>query len=156
MALGATDKEIDTFVIALIDGKSQREAFRIAKPLSKKWKDEVVDVRASALFSADKVKVRYQELLQKAKAAAEPGAIADAKEVLERITQIIRGETTEEVVTIVGKDNEVRRIDKRVPEGVRLKALELLAKHYALLVEKRELSGGIEYVLNWGSGPGGE
>ena len=153
MALGATDKEIDAFVIALIDGKSQREAFRIAKPLSKKWKDEVVDVRASALFNADKVKVRYQELVRKAKAAAEPGAIADAQEVLERVTQIIRGETTEEVVAI-GKDNEFKRANKRVPEGVRLKALELLAKHYALLIEKKELSGGVEYVLNWGSGPG--
>jgi len=156
MALGATDKEIDAFVTAIIDGKSQREAYRIAKPLSKKWKDKSVDERASVLFNEVKVKSRYKELLQKAKEAAEPGAIADAKEVLERITQIIRGETTEEVVTIVGKYNEVKRIDKRVPEGVRLKALELLAKHYALLVEKRELSGGIEYVLNWGSGPGGE
>jgi len=141
MALGATDKEIDVFITALIDGKSQREAYRLAKPLSKKWKDESVDVRASALFNADKVKLRYKELLQKAKDSAEPGAIADAKEVLERITQIIRGETTEEIVAVVGKDSDIKRVEKRVPEGVRLKAMELLAKHYSLLVEKKEITG---------------
>lgn len=141
MALGATDREIDAFITAIIDGKSQREAYRIARPLSKKWKDESVDVRASDLFNQVKVKLRYQELLQKAKEAAEPGAIADAKEVLERITQIVRGETTEEIVMPVGKEQEIKRINKRVPEGIRLKALELLAKHYSLLVERKEIAG---------------
>lgn len=137
----ATEKEIDVFITAIIDGKSQREAYRIARPLSKKWKDETVDKSASVLFNAGKVKVRYKELIQKAKDAAEPGAIADAQEVLERITQIIRGETSEEVVMPVGKAQEIKHVNKRVPEAVRLKALELLAKHYSLLVDRKELTG---------------
>jgi len=52
----------ERFVQELIKGKSQREAYRIAYPSSKKWKDNVVDVKALELLKNGKVKVRYEEL----------------------------------------------------------------------------------------------
>ena len=71
MALGATDREITVFLAEIINGKSQREAYRIARPLSKKWKDNVVDNKAYQLFRSDEVQIRYKEMLDKAKAKVE-------------------------------------------------------------------------------------
>ena len=46
----------------LINGKSQRVAYREAYPSSRKWKDKNVDSRASNLLKNDKVLARYLEL----------------------------------------------------------------------------------------------
>ena len=46
----------------LINGKSQRAAYREAYPSSRKWKDKNVDSRASNLLKNDKVLARYLEL----------------------------------------------------------------------------------------------
>ena len=136
MALGATEKEITIFVAELINGKSQREAYRIARPLSRRWKDNVVDNRAYQLFNADEVQVRYKELLDKAKAKVEKECFLTFAEK-RRILQEIACDPNER------KDNV-------------MKAIDLDNKMEGLYINKQELSGGIEYVLNWGSGPDGE
>ena len=40
----------EKFVLELIKGASQREAYKKAYPASKKWKDASVDSKASALL----------------------------------------------------------------------------------------------------------
>ena len=57
-----TKQEI--FVQQLIAGQSQRQAYRKAYPSSKKWKDNVVDNKASELLKSGEVSVRYRELLK--------------------------------------------------------------------------------------------
>lgn len=57
----------EEFVRGLVEGLTQRKAYRRAYPSSRKWKDATVDARASELFKNSKVLVRYQEL-QKEKA----------------------------------------------------------------------------------------
>lgn len=52
----------EKFVQSLVEGLSQRKAYLAAFPTAKKWKPETVDVKASQLFSDDKIKLRYQEL----------------------------------------------------------------------------------------------
>ena len=52
----------EKFVRSLVEGLSQRKAYLAAFPTAKKWKPETVDVKASQLFSDDKIKLRYQEL----------------------------------------------------------------------------------------------
>ncbi len=51
-------------MLELAKGKSQREAYRIAYPNSKKWKDNSVDNKASLLLKNAKVMQRYQELMK--------------------------------------------------------------------------------------------
>ena len=54
----------ELFVQHLIAGQSQRQAYRSAYPSAKKWKDNVVDNKASELLKNGEVSVRYRELLK--------------------------------------------------------------------------------------------
>ena len=62
-----TKQEI--FVQRLIEGYSQREAYKFAFNCNK-MKDSTIDVRACELFNNSKVKVRYEELKQELKERA--------------------------------------------------------------------------------------
>ena len=54
----------ERFVKALVEGKSQRQAYREAYPSSLTWKNESVDNKASKLFADAKIKARYNELMK--------------------------------------------------------------------------------------------
>lgn len=54
----------ELFVQQLVAGQSQRQAYRQAYPSAKKWKDNVVDNKASELLKNGEVSVRYRELLK--------------------------------------------------------------------------------------------
>ena len=56
----------EKFVRALIAGKSQRQAYKEAYNATK-MKDKTIDERASVLFKNDKIKTRYNELLEEHK-----------------------------------------------------------------------------------------
>ena len=56
----------EKYVRELVKGKTQRVAYRAAYPSSKKWKDSVVDNKASILLKNEKVLDRYKELQKKA------------------------------------------------------------------------------------------
>ena len=59
----------EKFVRALIAGKSQRQAYKEAYNATK-MKDKTIDERASVLFKNDKIKTRYNELLEEHKKKA--------------------------------------------------------------------------------------
>ena len=52
----------EKFVQELVKGKSQREAYKVAYDV-KTTKDENIDSKASKLFAVDKVRARYEELI---------------------------------------------------------------------------------------------
>ncbi len=88
--------------------------------------------------------------------AAIPGkdTIASAAEVLEHFTKVMRGEVFDQVVKR-DEDGTLQTVDVVAKLSDRNKAAEALAKHYALLVEKveltkpkTELAGEIEAMLN--------
>lgn len=54
----------ELFVRGIISGLSQRQAYRQAYPSAKKWRDNVVDNKASELLKNGEVLVRYRELLK--------------------------------------------------------------------------------------------
>nr|DAY41192.1 MAG TPA: Terminase small subunit [Caudoviricetes sp.] len=54
----------ELFVQWIISGLSQRQAYRQAYPSAKKWRDNVVDNKASELLKNGEVLVRYRELLK--------------------------------------------------------------------------------------------
>lgn len=69
--------------------------------------------------------------------------VADATEVLEYLTAVVRGEAVSEVVVVEGcglGESRARTIDKHPDEKERLKAAELLAKRHGLLVEKVDMT----------------
>ena len=74
--------------------------------------------------------------------------IADADEVLQLLTQIARGQTTEENAFIDKNGNPVI-VKTQVKEKERIKALELLGKRYKLYVDKVEanVDGEVKVVF---------
>ncbi|MGO0885060.1 terminase small subunit [Clostridioides difficile] len=75
----------------------------------------------------------------------ESNRIADAKEVMEYLTKIVRNEAKEEVVVV--SENGVERVKKDVSIKDRNKAAELLGKRYRLFTDKVEVEGAIPIVI---------
>ena len=80
--------------------------------------------------------------------------IATAEEVLEHFSKVMRGELFDQVVKR-DEDGNLQKVDVVAKLSDRNKAAEALAKHYALLVDKvevtkpkTELAAQIEAVLN--------
>lgn len=68
--------------------------------------------------------------------------VADAQEVMEHLTSVMRGETTEEVVVVEGCGegvSEAKILNKGVGERDKLKAAELLGKRFGLFKERVDL-----------------
>ena len=72
--------------------------------------------------------------------------IADAQEVLEYLTAVMRGQHTEQVLKLVGDGIQtVADIDVSAKE--RIKAAELIGKRYALFSDKMDLGGAVPVVI---------
>lgn len=66
---------------------------------------------------------------------------ADAQEVIEYLTSVMRGESASEEIVVEGTGDgcsEARRVEKAPSEKDKLKAAELLGKRYALFTDKVE------------------
>jgi hypothetical protein len=77
----------EKFLAGILAGLTQRKAYIEAYPNSKTWKDNAIDVKASQLFSNDKIKLRYHELLQ----SVTKKSILQREEVLEILSSVVRG-----------------------------------------------------------------
>ncbi len=69
---------------------------------------------------------------------------ADAQEVMEYLTSVMRGESQSEVVVVLGIGDgfsEARRVQKSPDEKERLKAAELIGKRYGIFTDKTQLEG---------------
>lgn len=82
-----TDKQ-EKYVQELIKGKTQREAYKIAYPGSKRWKDSSIDEAASKLLKHAKVAPRYEELRNRVIDKAEKKAIVTAEQVLQELANV--------------------------------------------------------------------
>ena len=72
------EPEEERFLRGLMEGKSQREAYKDAYPHRSHWKPRTIDTKASELYNRGEIKVRYEEMKQEARDA---GAITTAKVV---------------------------------------------------------------------------
>ena len=72
--------------------------------------------------------------------------IADAQEVLEYLTSVMRGEHTEQVLKLAG-DGIQTITDIEVSAKERIKAAELIGKRYALFSDKMDLGGAVPVVI---------
>ncbi|MCC0633841.1 MULTISPECIES: terminase small subunit [unclassified Clostridioides] len=95
----------------------------------------------SRLLSNDKVKNYIDERLKQ----IESKRIADAKEVMEYLTKILRNQEQEEVVIVSENGPEIIKKDVSIKD--RNKAAELLGKRYALWTEKIDLDGNVGVTI---------
>lgn len=127
------------------DGNASQAAIRAG--YSKKQANST----GARLYAIPSIRARIDELMEELKSQK----IADATEVLEYLTAVIRGEADEEVIvtTPLGSDTVTKKIGGRE----QVKAAELLAKRYGLLTDNVKLNGAapVQIVDDLGSGEDG-
>ncbi len=119
-------------------------AYRTAYPAVKR--DETACQAGSRLLRNVNVRAYIDERLEGLRSMK----VAEAREVLEYLTAVMRGETVAEIVVTEGQGMGVsvaRAMSKHPDQRERLKAAELLAKYHQLLVPRVQLetehSGGV-------------
>lgn len=125
----------ERFVFGLIEGKSQREAYKAAFNTAN-MRDKTIDEKACRLFANAKVRARYEELRGKVMQPEQDKAIATAQQVLEELTAIGLGTKNFPAYDMFGNESE-----RKPSVTARLKALELLAKRHGLLTDHVQING---------------
>lgn len=113
----------ERFVQNLVKGMSQREAYKEAYA-PPRMKDDAIDVKACQLFAQDKVKIRYQQLLDE----LADKSIMTAKERLVYLTDIIKSNEEADMnaklkaIDIMNKmqGEYVQKIDANVNQDVNI------------------------------------
>lgn len=148
--MGMTEKQKRFADEYLIDLNGTR-AYKVAYPRVKS--DAAASVNASRMLRIAKVKTYIDEQLEK----MHNEKTADAQEVLEYLTAVMRNEQTEEVVVVEGTGDgcsEARTVEKDTSIKDRVKAAELLGKRYSLFTDKMELDAdmALDITIDYGEG----
>ncbi|WP_159723159.1 terminase small subunit [Enterococcus sp. CSURQ0835] len=126
-----TDKQ-QIFADEYLKDLNGTRAYKVAYPSVKK--DASARANASKLLTNTNIKTYIDEQLEK----AHNDRTADAQEVLEYLTAVMRGEETEPSLIGVGEGAQAV-IDMGVGAKDRLKAAELLGKRHMLFTDKVDL-----------------
>ena len=118
---GNPEKQEEEFINYLLSGLSQRQAYMKTFPVSKKWKPNTTDTKASLLFK--KVRNRYEELLEESKKEIDREAIMNANARREWLTKVINGEIKETI--LVGNEEVPSRTASL---NDKMKAMDILNK----------------------------
>lgn len=138
-----TDKQRKFADEYLIDCNATR-AYKAAYPHIKS--DNVAKSAGNRLLTFVDIKTYIDERLEEISSEK----IADAKEVMEYLTSVLRGNTKAEIVVVEGCGDgmsEARRMTKAPDETQRLKAAELLGKRYGLFKDNVKLDGAIPVII---------
>ena len=130
----------------IIDCNATR-AYKAAYPNVKK--DSVARANGSRLLTNANIKNYIEEKL----AEISDQKTAKAQEVMEYLTSVMRGESESSVVVVEGYGegcSEAKIIEKPPDEKERLKAAELLGRHYAMFTDKVKAEGAIPVVISGG------
>ena len=122
----------------LIDLNGTR-AYKAAYPSVKS--DKTAGANAARLLGNASIRAYIDERLEQLRSER----TADAAEVMEYLTAVMRGESKASVVVVEGIGDgcsTARTVDKPPDEKERLKAAELLGKRFGLFTEKVNISGG--------------
>ncbi|OMF17232.1 terminase small subunit [Paenibacillus amylolyticus] len=103
-----------------------------------KAKGKSAEVNASRLLANAKVRQYVDELIAKKDAKR----IAKQDEVLEFLTNVLRGEVKEQFPLGMGM-GEQSLVKKELDGKDRIKAAELLGKRYALWTDKQQIEGNV-------------
>lgn len=139
-----TDKQRKFCDEYLIDLNATR-AYKAAYPHVKS--EGAARACASKLLTKTNIKTYIDEQLDKISSEK----TANAKEVMEYLTSVMRGESQAEIVVIEGTGDgcsDARRMNKAPDEKERLKAAELLGKRYGLFKENMTLDVEPVMIVN--------
>lgn len=107
---------------------------------------------AKVIGQENLTKPYLREYIEGRLAELESSRVADAKEVLQYLTAVMRGEKDEEVVVTEGVGegrSEARTMKKKIGGRDQVKAAELLAKRYGLLTDNVKVSGeGVVQIVD--------
>ena len=143
---GLTDKQkqfCDEYLVDLNATRAYKAVYKNCK------KDESARVNGSKLLTNTNVKAYIDGQLEKISSER----TADAKEVMEYLTSVMRGESSSEIVVVEGTGDgcsNAVKVSKNPDEKERLKAAELLGKRFGLFKEKVEVAGNIPVVIKGG------
>lgn len=110
------------------------------------YSEKTARITGAKLLTLANIKTTIRELMEKEVDAR----IMSANEILHHLSEIARGNTSEEVVMSVVVGNgltKIEKVEKRVGEKERLKALELLGKRYLLFTEKVSVEGSVPVII---------
>lgn len=105
-------------------------------------KDETAAANASRLLRNAKVKKYIDKKLDEMSSAR----IADAKEVLEFLTSVMRGEEQEQTLSLAGNGSQ-ELIPKETDVKDRIKAAELIGKRHSLFTDRIDIEGNVGAVI---------
>ena len=126
----------EIFCQAIVDGLNNLEAYR--KAGYSKNTNEIDRKKAWVIKNKPNVKARIEELLK----MVEDETIMNRREVLQKLTLMASGITTEENI-VSDKDGNYTIVSTKVKGKEQAKALELLGKFYKLYTEKQEIGGNV-------------
>lgn len=124
----------------IVDCNATQAAIRAG--YSKKTANE----QGARLLAKVSINEYINELLEKVK----NNKIADATEVMEYLTSVMRGESESEIVVVegVGDGCSVARVIQKKPdEKDKLKSAELLGKRFGLFKDKMEVEGVAKVIF---------
>ena len=135
----------EKFVLEWIFDGNITGAYKAAYPNVKN--DNVAAANGSRLLRNAKVQKYIDEYTKKLNTAK----IAQAAEVMEYLTAVMRGQSLEKVIVIEGTGegrSAAREIEKSPDEKSRIKAAELLGKRYQLFTDKINLDGAVSVTFS--------
>ena len=112
-------------------------------------KDESARVNGSKLLTNTNIKAYIDEKLEEIHSKN----TADAREVIEYLTSVMRGKSEAEIVVVEGMGDgysKAVKVNKAPDEKEKLKAAELLGKRFGLFKEKVEIDGNVPVVIKGG------
>ncbi len=127
----------------LVDLNGTR-AYKAAYPSVKN--DKTAGANAARLLGNASVRAYIDERLEQLRSER----TADAAEVMEYLTAVMRGESKSSVVVVEGIGDgcsTARTVDKPPDEKERLKAAELLGKRFGLFTDKVDVSAPVTIVV---------
>ena len=111
-------------------------------------KDESARVNGSKLLTNTNIKAYIDEKLEEIHSKN----TADAREVIEYLTSVMRGESTAEIVVVEGTGDgcsSAVKVNKSPDEKEKLKAAELLGKRFGLFIDKQRNIQTLDIKEKW-------
>ena len=134
------------FAIEYLKDLNASRAYKAAYPGVKK--DATAGQAGSRLLKNVKVRAYIDKQLEK----IQNDKIADATEVIQYLTSVMRGESQSDIVVVEGTGDgcsEASRMNKAPDEKERLKAAELLGKRYKLFTDRVEAAAKLDAPEDW-------
>lgn len=109
---------------------------------SLKMKDTSRNSEVHKILKKPHVKAYFDALTTKTNNAAESDLVATAQEVKETLTAIMRGQVPD-WVALPGKGV----VERPTPTGDRIRAGELLGKHFAMFTDNKTITGSVDHGI---------